>query len=113
MSYVLVIEDDASICETMKFILEHYKVKGFIVKNLEEVNNCLKLNGVPNITLLDCIDGYKSIIKILDPNKIIIMTAWHHAESIQKEHNLNGYLKKPFSLEELENILQNNISYVE
>ena len=117
---ILVIEDDKDIRDTIVYVLEEedYEViasdNARILKRLTEID--------PDLILLDnWLTDWKSdasgqqLSKELKSNPatngipVIIVSAVNNIEEITKEGNADGYLKKPFDLTELVNVVKKHV----
>lgn len=108
---ILVCDDDESICEIIKIMLE---MNGFDVKLLSSGKAILKKieQYLPDLILIDIwmpgIDG-KEITRLIKKDQqtdnipIVIISALHKSEisSIVKEIGAQGYLLKPFDMDDL------------
>lgn len=115
---VLICEDDLSITEVMKIVLESkdYDVK--VLYDGTEIISEVK-NFAPHVILLDIwlpgIDG-RDIIKILRQNSnstsipIIVMSALSDIESIAEQSRADAYLAKPFKTSDLLTVVEKNIT---
>lgn len=117
---ILVCDDDEAILEMLKIMLEN---EGFEVKILENGKAILRkvIEYQPNLILIDIwmpgIDG-KEAIKLLkqDPQTnaipIFIISALHENEvgQIVKKVGVEGFLAKPFDLDELITIAKKHTS---
>lgn len=108
MSYVLIIEDDSSLSSTLTMYLQFKIVDCLNVDCYEKVDECIKNFGPPSFVLLDYIHQTKEIIELLRRNKktkIVLMTARTNSEQIFKELDVDFLLKKPFSIDDLDAVL--------
>lgn len=106
---ILVCDDDPSILEIIKIILED---SGFVVKILSSGKGIEKkvLEYQPDLILLDIwmpgIDG-KEITKLLKRKKetknipIIVVSALNETEKLAKELGADDFLAKPFDMNDL------------
>ena len=120
MKKLLIIDDEISICNVLRFAFEsEYEIYSAI--NMLEVNNIIKEHK-PSIVLLDLRFGNVSGIDLLDKIKkmypdtlVIMMTAYGTIEtSIQAIKNgAYDYILKPIDLDKLREILKNALKYQE
>ncbi len=115
---ILICDDDEPISEMLKIILEE---EGYEVKLMQNGKAILKkvTEYQPNLILIDLwmpgIDG-KEAVKLLKKEAqtssipIYIISALHESEisKIAKQIGANGYLLKPFNLDELLLLVKNN-----
>lgn len=111
---ILVADDDSGILEVMKIILEE---KHYQVITTDDGNLVLELANKydPDIILIDIwmsgSDGRK-ITQSLKENKntkdipILIISALSGIETTAKEAGANGYITKPFDINELVNTIK-------
>lgn len=109
MAKVLVCDDDQSILEVIKIMLEE---SGFEVVTINSGKGIQKkiTEIKPNLILLDIwmpgMDG-KEIITLLRRDKklrdipIVVISALNDTENIAKKSGADGFLSKPFSMEDL------------
>ena len=117
MKSVLIIDDEIAVRECVKMILKNdYEV--FLAKNAEEAFSQIKEHS-PDVILLDIIlpglDGLKVLerIKQNDPSVIVIMvTATTTVKTAleAKKFGANGYVTKPFDIDELRLIIARSLS---
>lgn len=111
---IFVVDDDEGILEVMRIILED---KGYLVTT---VANAVGLEGeikkqLPDLIFLDIwmsgLDG-REIAKKLKLQKetkgipIIVITALNDGKKITDEATADGFLAKPFNIEDLVNIVE-------
>ncbi len=110
---VLICDDDVDILEVCKFILEkkNFQVKtctsyDSVFSDMKEIN--------PDIILMDLwmpgMGGEEATIKIKsNPDTkhipVILFSANNELEQIANKVHANGFIRKPFELKELQNIL--------
>jgi len=113
---ILVVDDEPSILETIKF---HLEISDYDVISAVDGMEALKLarDGKPDLILLDLmlpkIDGYK-VCKMLKMDRryknipIVMLTA--KAGSVDEvagyQSGADGYVKKPFDLEALSSVVE-------
>lgn len=114
---ILVAEDDRSILEVVKIILEQ---EGYttVYADKEEVIYKIIKDEKPDLILLDIwlggSDGGK-IAKTVKSDKqskhipIIMISANNETEKITKEAGANDFLLKPFNIEDLLNIVRKHL----
>jgi DNA-binding NtrC family response regulator len=117
MRSVLIVDDEIGTRESLKMILKNdYEV--FLAKNAEEAFSQIKEHS-PKVILLDIIlpdlDGLKVLerIKQNDPGVIVIMvTATTTVKTALEAKKLgaNGYVTKPFDIDELRLIITRSLS---
>ena len=110
---ILIVEDDPSLCKTLGFVFRHeFNFKYICAKTIKEAFTLLD-SFVVDVVLLDYLlndDTADSIVvKVNDITnnkpKIILMTAVVNSESIAHRLGVSKLLRKPFSFEELQHIL--------
>lgn len=115
---ILICDDDEPISEMLKIMLE---TEGYEVKLTQNGKAILKkvTEYQPNLILIDLwmpgVDG-KEAVKILKKESqtcsipIYVISALHESEisQIAKQIGANGYLLKPFNLDELLLLVKNN-----
>jgi CheY-like chemotaxis protein len=105
---IMIADDDPSILDSVGLLLEY---KGYKVQQLLNGNGLLTLTGnLPDLLLLDIwmsgLDG-RQICKYLKSNPgirdmpVILISASKNIESSALEAGADGFLSKPFDLEEL------------
>lgn len=106
---IWVIDDDPGILEVVQIILSE---EGYMVKIISDGDTLTERfeNEIPNLIFLDIlmsgIDGRDISRKIKDDDKtkdvpVIIMSADMRVEEKTKEAKADGYLRKPFNIEDL------------
>lgn len=111
---ILIVEDDTALLDTYHqfFNLYHYECVLLTAKRVGEALD--QLHKVkPDLILLDyLLEGMDSAAVIekaralfKKPPSIVLITAISKADEIAKKLKINYLLKKPFSLEQLEHIL--------
>jgi len=111
---LLVIEDEADILFSLKTYLESEGYHVVTAGNGKEGLTFLNMNPMPALVLLDMkmpvMNGwefsneYRKQFPLRAP--LVVMTAAADAEARAREAQANGWLGKPFSLEEINNQLQ-------
>jgi DNA-binding response OmpR family regulator len=115
---LLIIEDDTSICDTLKMYLcfSRNNIKCVSAETLEEGITELKKSR-PDIILLDLLLKGESGLPIIEASRelypakppiIIVMSAMNGAEDLAKEKNADYFVAKPFDLDLLDEILFTN-----
>jgi CheY-like chemotaxis protein len=106
---ILIVEDDKDILSTLSSILESegYRIEG--AENGKEALEVLKKDEFPNLIMLDMkmpvMDGwhfaaeYNALYGHRAP--VVVMTAAPDAKKRASEVNAEGWIGKPFKLEEL------------
>jgi len=117
MGSVLIVDDEIGARESLKMVLKNdYEV--FFAKNAEEAFSQIKEHS-PEVILLDIIlpdlDGLKVLerIKQNDPSVIvIIVTATTTVKTALEAKKLgaNGYVTKPFDMDELRLVITRSLS---
>lgn len=110
---VLVVDDDSSILEVLKIVLEESNFKVIALDNGVGIENVV-IETKPHIMLLDLwipgLDG-KEILQTIKQNPktahipIIIMSASNGLAQTAEEIKADGFLAKPFNIEDLENTI--------
>lgn len=117
MGHILLCDDDEGIIDVTRMILEE---KGHTVKVCKNGSLITKSaqDFKPNLILMDLFmpgPGAEEVIKSLRKNKstsstpIIVLSAIQGLERRAKELYVDGYLSKPFNIEELENIVNKHL----
>ncbi len=115
---VLVIDDDLAILEVIKIILED---KGYEVNIISDSTRVMSYfdSVMPNLVLLDFwmsgLNGRKvaALIKGRENGKripLIMISANHEVEKISEEVGADGFLAKPFDIDDLVNTVEKYIS---
>jgi len=110
---VLVVEDDPSILETLGMVLEAYNHEAFLIDDGERVIEYLK-DHWPDVMLLDLtlqgMSGEEVYAKILHcfgrVPPTVVLSAAQQGESRAKHLPGAWFLGKPYSLEELADIIE-------
>lgn len=106
---ILVAEDDRSILEVVKIILEQENYQTFFADKEEGIYKNIKENK-PDLILLDIWLGGSNggkIAKTIKSNKetkhipVIMISANNETEKITKESGANDFLLKPFNIDDL------------
>jgi CheY-like chemotaxis protein len=110
MKRVLVVDDDASILEVLKIVLEENNYTVIALDNGLEVEDAI-IKNKPHVMLLDLwipgMDG-KQILKVIKNNPktthlpVIVMSASNGLAETAEEIKADGFLAKPFNIEDLE-----------
>lgn len=113
---ILVIDDEAAICEIIKTTLETYNFRVITAQDgIEAIATYVQYKDKINIVLIDIMmpsmDGITTIRTLQQMNpqvKIIAMSGLVSNEALRQSNNtdIQGFLTKPFSAGELLNILQ-------
>ena len=114
---ILIYDDDPEILSVSKIILEQ---KDYYVRTRERCNNIIEDISLerPDIILMDIWIpemGGEQALKFIKNNEntrqipVILFSALDNIEEISVRSNANGYLKKPFSIEDLIEIVEKNI----
>ncbi len=108
MKSILVIDDDAGILTAISYILDEAKYEYIISPDPSIIN---KISGEEvGLILTDLLipgNGGESIVKKLKLNKetknipVVILSAHPDAKNISNESGADGFLAKPFEMEEL------------
>lgn len=117
MGTILICDDDIAILEVTKTILE---VAGYTVKTSVTCNNIINLvqDADPDLILMDLwipdAGGEEATNRIKANNStkeipVILFSANNDIEKIAAKTNAEGYLKKPYEIEQLESIVSTNI----
>lgn len=111
---IWIIDDDQSILEISKIILEEAGFAVSIFKNEEEFLDALQ-DSLPDLVFLDITLSGSSGIKIaqsLKENKktasipLILMSADSEIEKKTQDANADGFLAKPFNIDDLLSIVK-------
>lgn len=117
MSKILVIEDDLPVLELVKIILDN---EGYIVETVSDWRSVFEKikEYKPDLIILDIFisgaDG-RVICKELKKSKttinipVILFSATNRLETYTKDSNAQGYLKKPFEVAELLDIVKKSL----
>ncbi len=117
MRSVLIVDDEIGARESLKMVLKNdYEV--FLAKNAEEAFSQIKEHS-PEVILLDIILSDLGGLKVLerikqnDPSVIVIMvtaTTTLKTALEAKKLGANGYVTKPFDIDELRLIITRSLS---
>lgn len=112
---VMIIDDDESILEVCKILLE----KDYIVETSDKASSILnKAKDLPDLILLDILlgdeDGIEVAKKIKSKQKmknipIILFSAHSRGDSVAKTAGIKLFLQKPFDIDVLLKMVKNNI----
>lgn len=106
---ILVIDDDRSILEVMKIMLEEKGFEVLITSEGKEIENIIKSYD-PSLIFLDIwmpgIDGKKITKNLKSSPKsqgipVVIISALNDTRKIAKEIGADGFLAKPFDIQDL------------
>jgi PAS domain S-box-containing protein len=112
---ILIIEDDEDLRDLMLLFLQDEGQNVFWVSSAEEALTYLKEHPLPPLVLLDLTlpkmtgeEFMKQIQKRADRSRsrIIVASGWNDLEKKCKEVLADGFLKKPFHLEQLEALIE-------
>lgn len=106
---ILIVEDDLDILFAVTTFLENEGYAVYNAENGKAALEILKKHDLPNLILLDMLmpvmDGWKfssEFVPIYDSKApIIVMTAASDAAQRAKDIHADGWIGKPFSLDEL------------
>lgn len=112
--HILIVDDDQAILDAVQTLLE---LSGYRVSVIKDVSSIWEeLPGLqPDLILLDLLlsgaDGRDVARKIkqvpsIGAVPIILMSADTHIQEKSDEASADGYLKKPFEIEDLEQLVQ-------
>jgi len=114
---ILVAEDDRAILEVVKIILEQEGFETYFADREEGIRSIIRDQN-PDLILLDIwlggSDGGK-IAKSVKSDKqtkdipIIMISANNETEKITRESGANGFLLKPFNIEDLLEIVRKHL----
>jgi DNA-binding response OmpR family regulator len=115
---ILIAEDDKAIVEVVKIILDE---AGYTTSTIEDSDSVVKVveQKKPDLILLDIWlsgeDGGEiaKILKSQEKTKkipIIMISANNETEQIAKDAGADGFLKKPFDINDLLNIVKTHLS---
>lgn len=114
---ILVCDDDPGIIEVIKIILEENNFEVQTTSNGKGIQKLIHKFS-PDLIFLDLwmpgIDG-REITKILkrDPQTkhipIIIISALNDTENISEDIGADGFISKPFTIENLLDVIKNNL----
>jgi DNA-binding response OmpR family regulator len=117
MARILVVDDDKPTLEVVKTILDN---EGFVVETISDWRGVFEKikEYKPNLIILDIFiegaDG-RVICKELKKSKtttnipVILFSATNRLEAYTKDSNAQGYLKKPFEIVDLINIVKEHV----
>lgn len=110
---ILVIDDDPAILESIKIILEELGHTVFVINNTDNIQKIVEKTG-PKLILLDyLLNGTNgmSVIKVLRVNRkfrnipIVFFSALNDIEELTRQGAADGYLKKPYGINDLKKII--------
>lgn len=111
---ILVIDDDRSILEVVKIILEENGYEVSTISNASFIEKTLQ-NKLPDLILVDIwMAGYdgRDVTQQLKSQKetshipIIVISAHNETQKIAKDAGADGFLEKPFDIEDLLSVVQ-------
>ncbi len=114
MKRVLIAEDDRSILDVVKIILEG---EGYLIESTDNEGRFFRKieNNRPDLVLLDIRlnghDGGKIAKKLKNKEgtkmiPVVLMSANHEIKLIADSSNADGFLVKPFNIEELIDVVK-------
>jgi two-component system cell cycle response regulator DivK len=115
--HVLVVDDDESILEVVKIVLEEEGYVVTAISDYEEIDQEIVAKS-PDIIVLDIYMPGRNGAEITRQLKthqysahipIIIASAGTELKSIAEQVGADGYLEKPFEIEELVAVIKNHI----
>jgi DNA-binding response OmpR family regulator len=108
MSYVLVIEDDQSISDTILIYCSYKVVECYSYDCYNSVVECVKEHGDPSLVLLDYVIDTEKIVQFLRKYKlkIVLITARGNAKFLFQKLDVDYLLEKPFNLDDLDELLK-------
>lgn len=115
---ILIIDDDDAILEVLKIILDE---EGYTTKVLSDSHQVLKFvdHEIPDLILLDIwlsgIDGQEIAHELKSREKtknvpIIMISANNEGEKLAKESNVDGFIAKPFEINDLLKVIKKHLS---
>ncbi len=114
---IWIVDDDRGILEVVQIILEESGYKALQASSKAELDKLLE-TGTPSLFLLDIlISGSHGgdIARELKSNPrtkeipVIMVSANMHTENIAREAGADGFLLKPFNIDDLESMVKKNI----
>jgi len=115
---ILIVDDDVDLLENTVFLIKSAGYDVIMAQNGADAVQKYK-ETCPNLVLMDIrmpiMDGYDAFFKIkqFDTNaKVILITAYAHDEKKHdkaKSLNLIDTISKPYTIEQLEDIISKNI----
>lgn len=115
---ILVCDDDESILEILVLILTNYGFSVIPEKNSRNIFSLIE-RGKPDLVLLDLwmplLNG-DEVIKTLKSNEatnsipVILISASIEAKNVAEETGADGFIAKPFQLQELMGLIENKLS---
>lgn len=118
-TYILVVDDDKTLLKFFKIHLNKFFSRVIVVKNVKEAMTALKEKEI-DLVITDIrmprIDGFQLITKVRkhDPSIPIFMISGALLTDEQKAmitEKADGFLRKPFSVEELENLILSGLKH--
>lgn len=115
MKKVLIVDDDKTLLEAIKTAIEVNGHEADVVSNGAEVIDMIRKTN-PDIILLDVLlSGYdgRDIAKQIKSDKkmktipLVMLSASANIEEIVEEAGADGFLAKPFEIEELWDLVEN------
>lgn len=109
MKTILVLEDEKDILQTLAELLQTEGYEVHTARNGKEALNFLEKTSMPDLILLDMkmpvmngLDFTKEFYRLYDHRApLLVMTAAADAEKRAQEVKADGFIGKPFDLEEL------------
>lgn len=104
--YVLLVEDDENVAETMRMVLED---SGIRIRHADDIDRACHVfdNERPQVILLDywlrgdTPQEFVQYVRRVSSTPIILVTAASSAEALAESLEIKNLVKKPFSIEDL------------
>lgn len=117
ISYILVVDDDNTLLKFFKIHLNKFFSRVIVVKNAKEAINTLREREIDLVVTdirMPRMDGFQLMRRIRKHDAsipvLVVSGALLTAEQKQQAHKTaDGYLKKPFSVDELHNFLDKGL----
>lgn len=114
---IVICEDDKNIVEIISYILEGKNYEVIPLFDCNDIEEIKKKN--PNLLLLDLwmpgLDGPSIAAQLKNGNgkssvPIVVVSANNEIEKVSEQIGADGFLRKPFDIEELEKIVEKYIN---
>ncbi len=102
---ILIVEDDAAARAGVATVLARHGYTTLTAKDGREALEVLLRTAIPDLMLLDMLlpglDGWRLLPRVRDAVPVIVMTGTVLSPEWAAEHGAAGFLKKPFSDDDL------------
>lgn len=111
---IWIVDDDHSILEVVKILLEQQGYQVTVINDPQYLQQQLQQDGHPDLLIMDVylagengIEVVKRLKQQEDTKniKVLLMTADIHIDEKAREAQADGFIHKPFAIEELTNTI--------